>query len=591
MYGNARKSARRPAGCLSLSEKPAQLLRSVVLAFVLTTAMAAPWTALADDSRQDQAIQDQRKYQEEVAVQDPVIRRKCIELAHKALLRSYRKAWDDKRMSEKLKTSVELAVDFEADNTGGFQKLKGLFSKSVMEEILNKVLDRSQANFKRHYEIFLDTLGDYYAQELGTLFAQYMGELQDVRNKAAQTLPGFEELQRLYLDDAAKKVHVEFGEVTHSGTPIVTWKNLKGITGSVAILTLRKALQKKVVQGLVKRLTGALGSKLIMTLEGPLGWVIAGVLAGHDVYSISQDIGNIPDRLKLDVYMGMKKEFLDEGPGTIWSDHEGLKQRVELQFDTLHRIVAGGLDSLYKEFRSCPAYETATKGLTPKEQGDLAMRLYLLRGTGTSTAAICDLSEKLGQVLVTVGPRQLNCIERGLKTLGLGVLASWVKLAPQRICDLIAIPPERLLALPPEPQNLARLTWVWELPESSQPVGLTLQIDARDYADWITGNLDRPRQASLLSGKTVEQVKKEVDGLRAKALAASGRQADGSRSWFETSASWVLTAFGGVPGDLGITQRITPILVAAGVVLFLLILVKLGLFRFIKWLLSSGPRK
>ncbi len=562
----------------------------LVAAFIVAITVSAPWNALAAETDQDQTLADQKRYQEEVSVQDPLIRGKYLELARKALNRSYRKAWDDKRMSARLKSAVELAVDFEAEHTGGFQKLKGLFSRDVMEEILNRVLDRSQANFKRDYETFIKTLEDYYSQELGRLFAEYMGELKQIRNKAARTLPGFEELQRLYLDDAAKKVHAEVGEV-HTRTPVISWKNLTGITGSVAVLTLRKALQKKVVQGLVTRLTGALGSKLILTLEGPLGWIVAGVLAGHDVYSISRDIGNIPDRLKVDVFMGMKKEFLDEGPGTIWSHNEGLKQRVDLQLDTLHQIVAGGLDALFKEFRSCPAYETTTRGLTQKEQGDLAMRLYLIRGTGSSAVGICDLVEKLGPVLVTVGPRQLNCIERGLKTLGMGLLASWVQLAPQRICDLIAIPPERLLALAPDKNNLARLTWVWELPDSLHPVGLTLQIDARQHADWITGNLDRARQVSLLSGKTVERVKKEVDELRAKALRASREKGEERGSWFDASTSWVRATFAGFPGDLGIERRITPILAAVGVVIFLLILVKLGLFRFIKWLLSSGPRK
>ncbi len=242
----------------------------IFAALVVAIGVAAPCTALGDETGPDQALADQKRYQEEIAVQDPLMRRKYVELAHKALNRSYRKVWADKRMSAKLKVAVEMAVDFEADHTGGFQKLKGLVSKDVMEEILNKVLDRSQANFKHHYEIFIGALGDYYSQELGRLFAEYMGELQQVRNKAAKNLPGFEDLQRLYLDDAAKKVHVEFGEVTHTGTPILSWKNLTGITGSVAILTLRKALQKKMVQGLVTRLTGALGSKLIMTVEGPL---------------------------------------------------------------------------------------------------------------------------------------------------------------------------------------------------------------------------------------------------------------------------------------------------------------------------------
>ena len=112
-----------------------------------------------------------------------------------------------------------------------------------------------------------------------------------------------------------------------------------------------------------------------------------------------------------------------------------------------------------------PVYQASTVGLSEKEQGDLALRLYLLRGTGTAAVGICDLAERLGPALVRVGPRQVNCIDRGLKSVGITVLAPWFRLAPQRICDLIRMPPERLLALKPDTQNLARLTWVWDLPE------------------------------------------------------------------------------------------------------------------------------
>ena len=108
------------------------------------------------------------------------------------------------------------------------------------------------------------------------------------------------------------------------------------------------------------------------------------------------------------------------------------------------------MDSLFKEFRSCAAYQASTAGLSEKEQGELALRLYLLRGTGTAAVGICDLAEKLGPALVRVGPRQVNCIDRGLKSVGITVLGAWFRLAPQRICDLIRIPPERLLALKPD---------------------------------------------------------------------------------------------------------------------------------------------
>ena len=401
-------------------------------------------------------------------------------------------------------------------------------------------------------------------------------------------MAGFRDLQRLYLDDAAKKVHVQVGEIK-AGDPVISWRNLPGVTGSVAILAVRKALQKKLVQGLVARLAGTLGSKLIVTLEGPLGWIAAGALAGHDVYSISQEVNNLPDRLKIDVYQGMKREFLDNAPSTIWAEGEGLKHHVELQLDTLHQIVAGGLDSLFKEFRSCAAYQEFTAGLAEKDQGDLALRLYLLRGTGTAAVGICDLAERLGPALVRVGPRQVNCIDRGLKSVGIGVLGAWFRLAPQRICDLVRIPPERLLALAPDAKNLARLTWVWDLPEPMQPVALTLQIDAKDYADWITSNLDRGRQMSLLSGNTADQVKKEVD--RVKAAATSKQEARDGPSWFGSSASWALNKVPGLSAFRGIGDTLSAVLMAVGALFVAILSGKLGLFRFIGWLARGAPRK
>ena len=200
-------------------------------------------------------------------------------------------------MSTKLNFAVLTAVNFEAEQIDVMVKLKGLVSKPVMEGIINRVVDRSQANFRPAYDVFTATLEAYYSEELAKLFAEYTGELHTVRSKAGRNLAGFEDLQRLYLDDAAKKVNVHVGEVK-AGEPIISLRNLPGLAGSVAILSLRKVLQRELVQGLVTRLTGALGSKLIVTVEGPLGWIVAGVMAGHDVYSISREINNIPDKLK-----------------------------------------------------------------------------------------------------------------------------------------------------------------------------------------------------------------------------------------------------------------------------------------------------
>ena len=118
-----------------------------------------------------------------------------------------------------------------------------------------------------------------------------------------------------------------------------------------------------------------------------------------------------------------------------------------------------------------------------------------------------------------------------------------------------------------------------------QPLALTLQIDAKDYADWITGNLDRGRQISLLSGNTAEQVKKEVDALRMKAAATTGQQAEGSRSWFGSSGAWV-SANSRACGITAARRRVCLRSWAWWPLHFSLFLAagKLGLFRFILWL-------
>ena len=90
---------------------------------------------------------DQQRYQEEVSGQDPLIREKYVELA-RAFNRSYRKAWEAKGMSTKLNLAVLTAVNFEAEQIDLTVKLKGLVSKPVMEGIINRVVDRSQANFR-----------------------------------------------------------------------------------------------------------------------------------------------------------------------------------------------------------------------------------------------------------------------------------------------------------------------------------------------------------------------------------------------------------------------------------------------------------
>ena len=97
------------------------------------------------------------------------------------------------------------SVNFEAEQVDVMMKLKGLVSKQVMEGIINRVVDRSQKNFRPAYDAFTTTLEAYYSEELSKLFADYTGELHTVRSKAGRNLAGFEDLQRLYLDDAAKE--------------------------------------------------------------------------------------------------------------------------------------------------------------------------------------------------------------------------------------------------------------------------------------------------------------------------------------------------------------------------------------------------
>jgi hypothetical protein len=568
------------------------LVACLVLALLLPRLSLAAAGAAGDVH----AAEDVARYTEEVAGQDALIKQQTLDEAGRRFESLYMRLWTETGMDGKLKKAVDAAVDSEMAKAGFLDKIKGSFSKEVFSDFVDNAVKRAQKDFAPHYDEFVSKLLEAYSATLGSLFADFVERLSTARSRAGGKLPGYQTLQRLHLDDAARQANRIAGD-ERPVEAAITWKDLKGVTGGVAILALRQALRKKVVQGLVKRLLGAAGDKVIGAATGPVGWIVALGLTVHDVYSLAVEITAIPDKLKSEIYKDMSQEYAG-AKGPMWADKGAVRDQTADRMDVLYKAVAGGLDSLYREFGSCPDYVRLASNLPEKDKELFAWRLYNLKGGGKAQVTTCELVRQVGDALLQVGEEQIDCIRNGINSIGIERVGKWTALDRGRICDVMKLPPERLVGVEPTKENLARLIWALKRPPQSRPVALSLQFDEQRYGDWLLKNLDQGETDRLLTGKTVEQVKEEIDRRKVQrpttGLPPTPPQ-DGS--WLE----WLIKLLDPEGKILGPTRELIKYALLLGLafaaVIALLLMNKIGLFRlfgrFMRWLLRrpAGPKE
>ncbi len=468
---------------------------------IVSVAFSAMPEASAQGHDNLEALQ---RYEERISSADLEIYHRYLDRAKKEWLGIYKNVWQSRRLDDALRRRTDAAVDAEVDRTTYVDRIRGIWDDKVVGQVLQRAAEESQERFGSNYRDFLSDLDAPYSEQLGKLLSDLARELSEVRRDAASSMPGYQALVNVSLNPAVADVQTRF-EVPKTRTPL-TIQNGTGLAVGVGVLALRKALQKGVIDNLVKRVVGSAGRKALFVVEGPLGWTIGVGLIAHDVYSIGRDIQDVPEKIKAGVYDSMKGLFYVQAAELAWTD--GLKQQVEQQVRDVRDLVSGSFDASFREFRTCGSYQNLASGLDEREQNELLMKLYVLR-SGTSMS-LCRLSDQLGGVLLKVGTEQLNCIQKSVKTIGLDLTSQWLNLGYSRICDLTQLTPEQLARFEPGAENMDFLVWVSGLPEQQRSTASRLD---RETAAWVR-KLSLEKQIHLLRDKNAEQVMDEVNQLR-----------------------------------------------------------------------------
>ncbi|MFC1835134.1 hypothetical protein ACFL2Q_10400 [Thermodesulfobacteriota bacterium] len=559
-----------------------KLRRPVILLLII--ALSVPWPCHAvgangDDSENLRSI---KEYEEITAKSDYSTMQKYRELANKEWVELYRHLWRIKGMDGKLRKIVDAAVDAQVEKTGYWDRVKGVWDEKVIGKVLKTSVDESVGSFESLYRDFLEGLSEPYSEILGALVQKYAKETSVARKFAAESLPGHDALLDLSLDRAVVEIQTSY-RVPDIDAPVRPGTIAVGVTG-VAILALRKVLQKRLVNALVKKLLGAAGRKVIFVLEGPIGWGVGVGLLGYDVYSIGSEISNIPEKLKSEVFKSMRSLYYVQAPKAMWED--ALRDQVKMQLTEVRDLVSGDFDAGVKELMGCASFQEAAAKADKKEQNALVTKLYALRNR--ASISLCRLSDRLASVLLQTGTQELACIQRGIKNLGLDTTADWLDLAPRKLCVLMDIPLNQLVKYEPNKENLDRLLWASAFPEDIRRTALGLDTNTRKLIRGLPTN----KQVQLMQGRTTDQVAEELERL---GKAADGRDfrksnetADSLTGQVKAWISGTLSLF--VPTDKS-RQLADTILVVSGIiaVLFILLLLrKLGIIRLMKWLLTGG---
>ncbi len=553
--------------------------KSLITALLIAMAALCCRPALGDTPEQTGHLEALKQYEEQTSVTDFKAYQSYMATAENRWDRIYKKTWVARSMDEKLKKAVDEAVGEQIGGMGYWDRVRGLWSEETINEIVKGAVEKAQKKFAPHYEEFLADLDEPYAERLGKVVAGFAAELSAARKKAASSIPGHQALLDVTLTPAVAEIQRKY-QMPKLDAPL-RLSNATGIAAGTGLLVLRSMLRKKVLGAMVKRLLGAVGKKVVLVIEGPIGWIVGVGLVAHDIYSVGKEIKDIPDQFKSRIYESMRNLLYMEAPRTVWN--EALKEQVKQQLTDVTGLISGRFDAAVRELIACSTYKDAASKLSEQDQNELLLKLYALHNR--TKTGLCRLAGTLAPILPRVSSNELNCVPRAIDSLGLETAARWMELAPQKICDLMEIPADRLITYEPNKENLAALVWISGLPPEDRPLALALE---RETTGFIRA-LDRSVQLRILKNGAKGQVEAEVARLRAPPKVIDRGPTPPA---------------GDSPGSLGETVKgvlgwIVPpdqariaynLLVWTFYLLIILILVKilagLGVFRGLAWLLS-----
>lgn len=551
-------------------------LRKVFIVLALA-ALVAPVSDLCPGAQRspDNLLQSLKHYEEQTSTRDFTITNEYSEKARKDWLSLYGGMWRSKNLDATLRQIVDKAVDTQLEQAGYWEMAKGLVYEKVFQELLKSSINESMAAFSPRYEEFLEDLVAPYSDSLGKMLSRYAEDIGTIRREEAKALPGYAALLPMSVEPAVARLQVE-NRTPSLKAPIRPESMASGVAG-VSILAMRKVLQKRVVNNLVKRLLGAAGKKVIVVIEGPIGWVIGVGLLGHDIYTIGKEIKEVPVKMKSEIFQSLQRLYLHQAPELVWNDE--LRDEVKTRLAESRELVSGKFDAAVKELMGCPSFQRITAGLGDQGQSDLVTKLYLLQSR--TTYDMCRLADVLGVVLQRVGTRELNCIAAATKTLGLDAAARWIRLAPSRICGLTSIRSDYLLKFEPTPDNLSLLVWVSRLPGDLQGVALSLDADSRDRIR----SFDTARQIQMLREGPPDRIREELERLRARAepIGSTDRWAD----FIKSSLNHLLAPFVAKGHIDRVVEGFTFFIWWAMALAIIWVAYRIGLFKLIGWLLKG----
>jgi hypothetical protein len=526
-------------------------------------------TADVQDARDP--LESLKVYEARTSTEDFAITNDYLERIENEWHSLYRDIWRAKTMDERLKEMVDKAVDTKLEAAGYWKMAKGLVYEDVFQELLQSSIDESMRLFSPLYEEFLGDLVVPFSDTLGKLISTYAEDISTVRKEATRALPGYGALLPLSLEPSLTRLQLENQSPTVK-PPVRPEAISTGIAGA-SILVIRKVLQKRVINNLVKRLLGAAGKKVVVVVEGPIGWGIGVVLLGHDIYTIGKEIKEVPQTMKNEIYKSLRQLYLIQAPALGWKDE--LRDEIRIRLKETRELVSGKFDAAVKELIACPAFQRLVSDVGEKEHGDLVTKLYLLQSR--TPASMCRLADMLGGVLLRVGPEELSCIESAVKNLGLDLAADWIRLGPSTVCVLTSFRTDQLLRFDPNRENLALLVWAGRLPADLQGVALGLDADTRDRVR----NLNTARQIQVLRGRDPDRIRAEIERLSDQERPPEARDfwGDQVKSW----ASLVLAPFvskNEIDKALAILAAFMGVAVLA---LMVWLMYRIGVLRLLAW--------
>ena len=444
-------------------------------------------------------------YEQQIATKERALREEHEKAMKTLFFRVYGTMWENKKMENRLEMALQTAME-EVQEEYVFENLR-MVDAEFQKIFVDQVIDRFALRFSPEWESFLEALMDSLASSLERDLRLFAEELRALRMEEARYLPGVARLGELLLPGLRKAGTDTMGTVSLPLLAGAVDSLAVSATGLVVAVALRKVLQSRIRNFLLKRTGKAAGKKVLALAGGPWMVGIFALWTAWDVGTFVLDVSTLDVKVQEELTGAFSEAYAERCPREMWDTlAPGVREQYELAAITMKDF-----DRKVEALSTSRAYMEAVQALPLQEQERVAGELVILERETALPLSV--LAEQLTPFLVVMNESHIYDLASMLREMSPRNTVAWIGAGGDELFSLWrSVPPSLWKSFEPSPEAVSLFQW-FSL-RKPQERNLLVQLP-RESVLWIFEELSPLDQIRLFrNAAKPEDVAEEVERLK-----------------------------------------------------------------------------